>query len=112
MPAIAKASGQGYFCPSSGGGDIFLHGYGQPGDRCTQWYYSLIHTQANNLYSYYTCADVKPNADGSGGDVFPAVCAYGYADMPLPYAVADYATVINHQGAGHSGFSGFAYWTG
>lgn len=115
MAAFAGAATPAYatignFCPSSG--SIALEAYSTPGDRCAWVYHSDVtwvwydNQYPNNAES---CAALKPNPDGSGGDVGkPAACpnSDGAAELILGSGYPGYATGINHSPHYHTGFVG------
>jgi hypothetical protein len=110
--AAPAHAGSSNFCPRSSG-YIFLAAYSTPGDRCTQHYNTLVRVEGGNAYDYYTCLTAKPNADGSGGNVFAAVCLYSAWFSTGTYGATDtYGTIINHQGAGHNGFWARGFYSG
>lgn len=62
-------------------------------------------------YNYAKCAVAKPNSDGSGGNVFAAVCGGGSEQSTANYPrTSTYATIINYERVGHTGFSGTGLW--
>lgn len=101
----------GNFCPSSG--SIGLQAYSTPGDRCV-WVYHTDVTAIGykNMYpnNAESCAVLKPNSDGSGGDVGVAAnCPNndGPAEVQFSSPTAGYATGINHSPNYHTGFQGW-----
>lgn len=106
--ASASANVNGLFCPS-GGGTIGIAAY--PG-RCVGVFHTTYgQVEANNeLTSVNKCAVVKPNSDGSGGDVgAPAACAPGLESAFVSFGqpgVQGYAVMINNSTNFHTGFHG------
>ncbi len=96
----------GVFCPSTAGSTIALNAY--PG-RCV----GVFHTSYvgisfdNALTPVRKCAIIKPNSDGSGGDLrggcpsSDSAATYSWAP-----GVGGYATGINNSGNYHTGFFG------
>jgi len=104
-----------YYCNS--GGTRSLAAYGnQPDDRCAVWYNTIYRNVVNNEHGYWVCAAFKPGPLGGGADqITPADCNPGTAVVETPGLFsprATYATIINKQGAAHSGFRGAGYYTG
>ena len=109
----AQAISYNHFCPTTG--TIALQAYGHSGDRCTTHYYSMYRVVAYNDYGYDTCAAFKAESGGGGPDQYvPADCEYGAAVVETTVAdpISDWATIINKQGAAHTGFHGTTYYTG
>jgi hypothetical protein len=104
--APAGAMTVGPFCPASGTITI-------PGSdgRCVNgWRWNVLLIDAyNRTTPVMKCAVLKPNSDGSGGNVGGAVsCMPGTQTARVEYIVNGYhghATIIN-QGSTHSGFYG------
>lgn len=117
MTAIALALGAGrasasfgYFCPPNSETTIALNAY--PG-RCVHAFHN--HIFIVNFTNFVTpvskCAVVKPNADGSGGNVNGKIdCepekVIATVAFPEP-GVSGYATGINNSSNYHTGFKGF-----
>ncbi len=109
----AQAISSNHFCPSNG--TMALQAYGHSGDRCTAYYYSMYRVVAYNDNGYDTCAAFKPESGGGGADQYVrADCEYGAAvvETTLIDPIADWATIINKQGAAHTGFHGTTFYTG
>lgn len=82
-------------------------------ERCVHAYHSgyTFVEFANETTNVKKCAVVKPNSDGSGGDVgAPAVCAIetqtAFWSVEYP-GVGGYATGINRSSHFHTGFYGY-----
>lgn len=109
---VASADVRGYFCPSTGGNTIALGPYPS---RCVGVYHSSYeYVTFKNYYSPVTvCAVVKPNSDGSGGNVwgqvsctYEAIVAFGVPGAP------GYATGMNWGPNYHTRFAGtLGYYT-
>jgi len=116
MAVIASAAppasaNQGTFCPASG--TIGLQAYSTPGDRCAWVYHSdVLEIEYLNIYpeNAESCAALKPNSDGSGGDVGArAACPNNDEAAILEFGLTGYpgyATGINHSPHSHTGFKG------
>ena len=112
-PPTASAT-TGCMCPASCSGWVTIGPYP---DRCVHTYHSS-YTWVSNYYNgtINKCAVVKPNSDGSGGDVgTSAVCVGGYQTQAI-WRVANpgvpgYGTNINHDSFTGTFFSGdLAYY--
>jgi hypothetical protein len=109
----AHAIAFNHFCPTSG--TRALEAYGHSGDRCTTHYFSMYRVIAYNDNGYDTCAAFKAESGGGGPDQYVrADCEYGAAVVETTVAdpISDWATIINKQGAAHTGFHGTTYYTG
>lgn len=105
-PSAFAASGP--FCPGSSG-SMALAG----GARCVWVYHNQIaEVGFNNILTpVRKCAVVKPNSDGSGGNVGGRVdCTPGqviaYVSFPA-WGVSGYAVGINQSSNYHTGFKGY-----
>lgn len=113
--ATSASATMGNFCPSSG--NIGLNAYGTAGDRCAWvWHSNVTIVWYDNEYpnNAESCAALKPNSDGSGGDVgVPADCpnSDGAAEVILGSGYPGYATGINHSPHYHTGFLGSLTYT-
>jgi hypothetical protein len=104
---------EGHFCPPYPGGWIALDAYGSPSnsDRCAGPFHSRFSwlSARNTLTPVMKCVVLKPNSNGSGGNVggLAAGCAaeYGIA-VQYPGGLGGYGTVINLSGNYHTGFEG------
>jgi hypothetical protein len=116
MAVIASAAppasaNEGPFCPASG--TIGLQAYSTPGDRCIWAYHSevLMVEYLNAFEIAHSCAVLKPNSNGSGGDVgLPAACPNNNGPAMVEFGVhgyPGYATGINHSPNYHTGFDGY-----
>ena len=106
---VASAATHGPICPASG--TMRLAAW----DRCVWAFHNRISAMyfKNHTTNVNKCAVIKPNSDGSGGNVG------GIADcQPLQYdagvifaspGVRGYSTGINNSGNLHSGFYGWLY---
>lgn len=108
----AHASVTGHFCPA-GAGTIGLQAYGSAGnsDRCAGAYHSSVLTvyAYNGATSVMKCAVLKPNSNGSGGDVggITPVCAPNVYPAQTNYpGLGGYPTMINMGANYHTGFNG------
>lgn len=99
----------GVFCPSSPGGTIALNA--SP-DRCVGAYHTTYAAVLfdNALTNVSKCAIIKPNADGSGGNLSPipnpCAAAMNAAGGVWTYPIAGYAVGSNNSGNYHTGFFG------
>lgn len=91
---------------------------GNAGGRCTSAFHTTIAGVAydNALTPVIKCAVVKPNSDGSGGNVGGVVSCptnNGQASVSFGFpGVRGYATGINKSSHYHTGFLGtFGYYT-
>ena len=113
--ASSASAVTGNFCPSSG--SIGLQAYSTAGDRCVWAYHSNVTAIGyHNIYpnNAQSCAVLKPNPDGSGGDVGVAAnCPNnsGLAEVVLGSGYPGYATGINHSPNYHTGFQGWLSYT-
>lgn len=117
LAGTASADVVGAFCPAVGGTTRSLNAYGTPGDRCTSAFHTTIGGVAydNALTPVIKCAVVKPNSDGSGGNVGGVVSCpsnNGRASVSFGFpGVRGYATGINKSSHFHTGFLGtFGYY--
>ncbi len=105
----AAALTNGVFCPSTPGGTVSLNPFPS---RCVGVFHTAYRGVSfdNALTSVIKCAAIKPNSDGSGGDVgAPAVCADGQQNPALLATVVGFsgwATGINKASNFHTGFFG------
>jgi hypothetical protein len=104
---------EGHFCPSFPGGEVSLSAYGssENRDRCAgPFHSSFISVEARNTATpVLKCAVLKPNSNGSGGNVggLSAACAEGTSiATQFPGGLGGYGTIINLSGNFHSGFEG------
>lgn len=104
---------EGHFCPPFPGGEVGLYAYGssENRDRCAGPFHSSFnYVEARNTATpVLKCAVLKPNANGSGGNVggLSAVCAEGTnIATQFPAGLSGYGTIINLSGNFHSGFEG------
>jgi hypothetical protein len=113
LASPAHAAVTATFCPA-GGGTIGLQASGSPGntDRCAGAFHSSVNwVEANNTAtSVMKCAVLKPNPDGSGGNVggLAAVCQPGTttAVQTVSPPRGGYSTIINQGANFHNGFWG------
>lgn len=103
----------GNFCSSVG-----LNAYGSAGntDRCAASYHSAVRAvwASNTSTSVMKCAVLKPNSDGSGGNVggIAADCQPG-TTTAMQYhnpTRGGHATIINQGANYHTGFFGQVEW--
>jgi hypothetical protein len=113
--ATSAQAVSGYFCPpgSGGTGTIGLNAYGSPGnsDRCAHAYHNGVDliSYTNILTNVEKCAVLKPNSDGSGGNVggLSAGCAPGTTTaVQFVPGLSGHATGINMGANYHTGFAG------
>jgi hypothetical protein len=110
--APRASANEGPFCPASG--TIGLQAYSNSGDRCI-WafhrYVVWIEYLNANVGVARSCAVLKPNPDGSGGNVGGvAACPNNYGPAILEFGggtYPGYATGINHSLNYHTGFEGY-----
>lgn len=109
--APPASANEGNFCPASG--TIGLQAYSTPGDRCAWAYHSYVVwiEYLNTFEIAESCAALKPNSNGSGGDVgLPAACPNNNGPAILEFGVhgePGYSTGINHSPHYHTGFDGY-----
>lgn len=109
--ASPASANEGPFCPASG--TIGLQAYSTPGDRCAWVYHSsVVWIEYLNAFEIAeSCAALKPNSNGSGGDVgAPAACPNNNGPAILEFGLVGYpgyATGINHSPHYHTGFEGY-----
>ncbi len=102
----------GFWCPTNPGTYASLNG----GARCTSPYHTTFVAGGfgDLLTSVGVCVVVKPNSDGSGGNIGSPDCvSSGQADIYFADpGVAGYLTGINESSNFHTGFSGVdTYYT-
>jgi len=104
---------EGHFCPPYAGSWVALEAYGSPNntDRCAGAYHSHFSALSarNTLTPVMKCAVLKPNSNGSGGNVggLEAACAPEF-DIAVQYTngLGGYPTIINKSTNYHTGFEG------
>jgi hypothetical protein len=101
----------GPFCPPVAGNTIGLNAYSTPGDRCAHAFHNGVDliSYHNRATSVMKCAVLKPNSDGSGGNVggLAAACAPGTdTAIQFPPNLNGYSTGINQGANFHTGFRG------
>jgi hypothetical protein len=110
--APPASANEGPFCPASG--TIGLQAYSTSGDRCAWAFHRYVvwidYLNANPGLAE-SCAALKPNSNGSGGDVgAPAACPNNDGAAVLEFGLVGYpgyATGINHSPHYHTGFDGY-----
>jgi len=117
MIAAAPASAaDGPICPPTYGQTIGLQAYGSANntDRCAHGYHNgvkWIHA-INTYVDVMKCAVLKPNSNGSGGNVggLAAACApRTYTAIQSADGLSGYSTIINQGANYHTHFQGYLY---